>query len=395
MDPIPIHLAAPSTTNETLEQIIVAKNLFLASLTLIVFDHFLTIRSEVVYVWQRPKTFVLWLFLAIRYYAILALLVVAVGYFSPVISGTTCLHWSLFLPLGITMPLSIGPSILLSVRVYAMYGRSKYIAAGLGTILCAQFAAGLWQYTVKGGRVAPDPLNNYLFHYCIYLPPASLGSVSSMYVFIDLSFNTLLFGLTLGRTFFVYWRQKNVKDASSLLKTLAGNGAMYFGVIFCTNLGWALMILLAPTGLRGVFSQPTAALTTIMMSRITLNLRSTGTRRISYLPPPLTGNYTRKTTDVDYEGGHGARGGGNGGLYPLEVLTNQTHTRASRMSKSGIGSSIRFERLPPSPISPTFSMGGRSSIRSYGGGYAGYPPPPPSPGILITSHTETFADVDV
>jgi len=386
----PVNFVAPSTTNETLEQIIVAKNLFLASLTLIIFDHLLTLRSEVLYVWKRQKTFVLWLFLIIRYYAIIALTIVAIGYFSPIISGTKCLHWSLFLPLGITMPLSIGPSILLSVRVYAMYGRSKVILAGLGTILCAQFAAGLWQYTVKGGRVAPDPINNYLYHYCIYLPPASIGSVSSMYVFIELSFNTLLFALTLGRTFFVYWHQRNFKDASSLLKTLAGNGAMYFGVIFCLNLGWALMILLAPTGLRGVFSQPTAALTTIMMSRITLNLRSSGSRRVSYAAPRLS--YLRKTTDAG-----DSEQGPNG--YPLEVITNQA--RASRMSRTGLASSIRFG-LPPSPLSPNFSVGGRSSMRSgYGGhgGYgpgSGYPPPPPSPGILITSHTETFADgVDV
>jgi len=323
------------------------------------------------------------LFIAIRYYAIIALSIVGIGYFSTIISGSTCLHWSLFLPLGITMPLSIGPSILLSVRVYAMYGRSKYILAGLGTVLAAQFAAGLWQYTLRGGRVAPDPINNYEFHYCIYLPPASLGSVSAMYVFFDLSFNTLLFALTLGRTFFVYWHQRNVKDASSLLKTLAGNGAMYFGVIFCLNLSWALMILFAPTGLRGVFSQPTAALTTIMMSRITLNLRSSGSRR-SYITP-RAGGYIRKTTDVcsDEDGRS---------MFPLEVITNPNQTRVSRMSRSGIGSSIRFGMLPPSPLSPSFSMGGRGSpsVRSYGG----YPPPP-SPGILITSHTETFADTEV
>lgn len=52
----------------------------------------------------------------IRYYAIVALIVVAYGYFSTAISGEKCLHWSLFLPLGITMPLSIGPSILLAIR---------------------------------------------------------------------------------------------------------------------------------------------------------------------------------------------------------------------------------------------------------------------------------------
>jgi hypothetical protein len=113
-----------------------------------------------------------------------------------------------------------------------------------------------------------------------------------------------------------------------------------------------------------------------MMSRITLNLRSSGSRR-SYITP-RAGGYIRKTTDVcsDEDGRS---------MFPLEVITNPNQTRVSRMSRSGVGSSIRFGMLPPSPLSPSFSMGGRGSpsVRSYGG----YPPPP-SPGILITSHTE-------
>jgi len=354
--------AAIPPRNDQLQQIVIAKNLFLASLTLVIFDHMLTLSDEIAYVWRKPKSFVLWLFLAIRYYVMAALTVVSIGYFSPLISGPRCLHWSLFLPLGVTVPLSIGPSILLSVRVYAMYGKSKYILVALGTLLCAQLSAGLWQYTLKGGRVttAPDATDLYRYHYCIYLPPASLGSVSSMYVFFDLSFNTILFVLTLGRTFYVYWQQRNVKNASSLLKTLAGNGAMYFGVIFCTNLGWAIMILLAAPGLRGVLSQPTAALTTIMMSRITLNLRSSGARQ-SYAIPQQRRAYTgpggRKLTGDEVEGG-----------IQLSVLSNR--------APSG------YNRMPTSPRS---------------GGFGPYSPPSSpsisSPGILITSHTETYADL--
>lgn len=165
----PLHLSTttpPSSRHDQFEQIGISKDIFLVAFTLVLFDHMLTLSDEIKYVWKRPKSFVLWLFLAIRYYAIAALIVVSIGYFSPLISGQRCLHWSLFLPLGVTVPLSIGPSTLLSIRVYAMYGRSKYIIVALGTILSAQLAAGLWQYTVKGGRVtvAPDATDLYRYH---------------------------------------------------------------------------------------------------------------------------------------------------------------------------------------------------------------------------------------
>ena len=67
--------------------------------------------------------------------------------------------------------------------VYAIYNRNKVILYGLSASLLFQTIAGLWQYTVRGGRresrvlgirtqsltgtnasAAPDPLDNYEFH---------------------------------------------------------------------------------------------------------------------------------------------------------------------------------------------------------------------------------------
>lgn len=75
----------------------------------------------------------------------------------------------LFLPLGITMPLTILPGILMLIRsastlplsfplevntstfsVYALYNRNRLILFGLSTSLVLQTVAGLWQYTVSG-----------------------------------------------------------------------------------------------------------------------------------------------------------------------------------------------------------------------------------------------------
>lgn len=368
-----------SPPQETLAQIVTVKNVFLAAISMLVLDHLLTLSLEIEYVWKRQKSFPLWLFVAIRYYALAALSIVAMGFFAPAISGNVCQHWAQFLPLGITMPLSIGPSCLLILRVYAMYGRSKYILFGLGTILCAQFAAGLWQYTVKGGSYSPDPINNYDFHYCVYLPPKSLGSVASMYVFIELSFNTLLFLLTVGRAFFVFYRQRGMRNPSSLMTALAANGTMYYGVIFCSNLSWAIEILTAPTGLRAASSMLTSALTTIMMSRITLNLRSSASQTVTYANPPsaISGYRIGKTTNAGDI--YSVEADGSGSSYPLEVISNKSPIQ-SRFSDTG--------------LSP--GKGGQpNSVRGYGYNFFEPPPSPMSASPGMTPHTErAFVDFD-
>ncbi|TFY66490.1 hypothetical protein EVG20_g4603 [Dentipellis fragilis] len=112
-------------------------------------------------------------------------------------------------------------------RVYALYNRSKLIFAGLSTFLLAQTAAGIWQGTVPGGTPVPDPVNNYEFHICLYAPPVKIA-------------------------------------------------------IFSMNLTWVIMIFQAPPGLRDIAAMPASCVTTVMICRITLNLRTT-----AYGPPQL------------------------------------------------------------------------------------------------------------
>lgn len=58
-----------------------------------------------------------------------------------------------------------------SFSIYALYNRNRWILGGLLAYLLAQTGAGLWQYTVHGASPAPLTIDNYEFHFCIYLPP--------------------------------------------------------------------------------------------------------------------------------------------------------------------------------------------------------------------------------
>jgi len=142
-----------------------------------------------------------------------------------------------------------------------------------------QTIAGLWEYTVRGGRPAPDPLDNYEYHFCVYLPPKRIGHLSIMYVSWELGYDALVFLLTISRTIYMHWRHQGVTSTAAGRPGLVGNlvrdGAVYFGCIFSMNLMWVVMILHAPTGLRALAAIPSSCVNTVMVCRITLNLRTT------------------------------------------------------------------------------------------------------------------------
>lgn len=262
-----------------LKQIQIGKYCFLGAYTMLLYDHLLTLPEEIHTVWKKKKTFPLYLFIVVRYYALFAISVVAFGYFSAAMTRSRCGHWMSFLPLGVTMPLTIFPGMLMLIRVYALYNRNKIILYVLSTSLLLQTVAGLWQYTVRGGKPAPLPLDNYEYHFCIYLPPKRIGHLSTMYVSWELGYDTLVFFLTVVRTVYMHWRHQGIISASEgkpgLISNLVRDGAFYFGCIFSMHLMWVIMILHAPTGLRAIASIPSACVNTVMVCRITLNLRTT------------------------------------------------------------------------------------------------------------------------
>ncbi|KAI0084423.1 hypothetical protein BDY19DRAFT_539233 [Irpex rosettiformis] len=214
----------------------------------------------------RLWVLVSWIFILARYYSVLAMIAVSVGYFSPAMTRERCDKWMFFLPLGVTVPLSLLPSILMSLRVWAMYTANRLLLSFLLLYIAGQTAAGLWQYTVPGATPAPDPLDNYEFHFCIYLPPKKIGHLSIMYVSMEVAFDSIIFLLTISRTIYMHHHRRREFARSgynedvpfrgwTLLDSLVKDGALYFAAIFSINLTWVIMILHAPTGLRAIAGQ--------------------------------------------------------------------------------------------------------------------------------------------
>ncbi|KAI0687812.1 hypothetical protein BC835DRAFT_377258 [Cytidiella melzeri] len=285
-------MEATPATQETLRDIAVGKFFFLAGFCVLVYDHILTFPQEIEVIWKRKKTFLSCVFLLVRYYSVLAMIVVFFGYFSTDMTREQCAQWMLFLPLGVTVPLSVLPSFLMSIRVWAMYTANRTLLILLLLYLAAQTAAGLWQYTVPGGTPAPDPVDNYQYHFCVYLPPKKIGHFSIMFVSMEVAFDCLVFLLTASRTVYMHYHRRREFAQSewttglrfrgwTLLESLVKDGALYFAAIFSINFTWVIMILYAPTGLRAIAGQPSACLMATIVCRITMNLRTT-----AYASPP-------------------------------------------------------------------------------------------------------------
>ncbi|KAI0686834.1 hypothetical protein BC835DRAFT_1529943 [Cytidiella melzeri] len=185
------------------------------------------------------------------------MIVVFFGYFSTDMTREQCAQWMLFLPLGVTVPLSVLPSFLMSIRyniafaplqsiailnplhrVWAMYTANRTLLILLLLYLAAQTAAGLWQYTVPGSTPAPDLVNNYQYHFCVYLPPKKMH-FSIMFVSMEVAFDCLVFLLTASRTVYMHYHcQREFAQSEwttglrfrrwTLLESLVKDGALYF-----------------------------------------------------------------------------------------------------------------------------------------------------------------------
>ncbi|KAA1477726.1 hypothetical protein DENSPDRAFT_620714 [Dentipellis sp. KUC8613] len=261
-------------TAEALQQILWTKYLFAAALTMLMYDHILSFSTEVETIWTKKKTYPAIFFLTFRYYASLAMVVVSIGFFSTAMTPERCQRWVLFYPLGITLLFALFPSIIMLMRVYALYNRSKLILGGLGIILLIQTIFGIWQTATAGKAHVPDPIDNYDFHLCLYTPRKAEGRASEVFALLSLGYDGLVFFLTLGRTIYVFWtRQGRGLGSHALVKNLIRDGALYFAVISSLNLFWTMVIFYAPAGLKGVGVIPSACVTAVVICRITLNLR--------------------------------------------------------------------------------------------------------------------------
>ncbi|OCB86876.1 hypothetical protein A7U60_g6049 [Sanghuangporus baumii] len=230
--------------------------------------------------------------------------------------------------------------VLLIMRVYAFYQRKAWtlwVTIPLGTVAIGISAWSLAQ--VRTINLSFGPQN--LFRACV---PAELQTrvVFKASWFISGTFDTLIFVLTVYKTWSLCREHRQIGLQSKLSRLLMRDGAMYYGILAITNLVNVVFFL---TDENTFFEQSAGSnsvlshtLTSTLLSRLVLNLREAGAKpesdvtrfstRLSIVPPE----------DIM--------------LVPASTFSNSTATRSSdyTWSSSGggttVGSSIIKQKTP-------------------------------------------------
>ncbi|KZP23494.1 hypothetical protein FIBSPDRAFT_952015 [Athelia psychrophila] len=174
--------------------------------------------------------------------------------------------------------------ILLIARVYAMYGRSRWIVILFLIIAVITITLGCWSVLT-----IPDPrtVDSMVFYDgCHGALDQKQGARLALAWIGQLCFDALVFVLTLYKSF-VIRRSKN----KTLVGTLLRDGTLYFAVMTAVNLGNILTFVTAPPLTKGAASIFTNTISATMMSRLMLNLRN----------PKMAGLYSGRTPELGAE----------------------------------------------------------------------------------------------
>ncbi|KAF7357400.1 hypothetical protein MSAN_01336000 [Mycena sanguinolenta] len=293
-----------------------SRYVFLAGFVILVYDHLLTLKDEVKYVWStklRPST--CW-FLAMRYTGLVGNITVAMWHFADVSqefdyslafkevssftpvplmlnhSTDSCVNlqwaWTFLIVL-----LETFIEVTLAIRVYAMYGLNRWI---LGILLSAAgfiLASGMLAMVDFG----KDPNRHDLmtaFNGCATILPRSSAVLPAAVWEATVMCDILVFVLTVRKAFIQ--RRSDMMFSGSLIQRMATDGSMYFGIIILSNLANVMSFYLGDALIAGFLSWFTTSLSLTLLSRLMLNLHDVGSVRFRTIDHDHT-----TTTDHDHE----------------------------------------------------------------------------------------------
>ncbi|KAF8526754.1 hypothetical protein JB92DRAFT_2871455 [Gautieria morchelliformis] len=264
----------------SVEDIIVLGGQFLA---LMVCEHLLTLGDEVRLYFSTPATssrqlLAGFLFFVTRYFVPICL---------SVITAAATTKWGeavCLVPIG-SFCKTVGPlelafftvvliasSILLLLRVYALYNRNKWILGYLSSVILIQFAVCILLSALSDHGLLPmPPIDIPVFQGCLYPPPVRLKNGTLAPVIVEIAYDVSIIGLIMAKG----WKDRSLnglRDRGGILRIIVKDGIIYFLVIFSTMFIWLCMGLFAPVTPALVTDGSANSLVSIMINRLTINL---------------------------------------------------------------------------------------------------------------------------
>jgi len=241
-----------------------------AAVMILIYDHIITFPDEVELVWKGRWNLGKVLFIWNRYYYLAFLLAAQSIDLNNTASNEFCLRWGQIHP-WLAIASSATVEFILSFRVWALYGKARWMTVFLGLLFLAEMSSLIAITAVTltnvGVLARPGPfLAGCLatgvpsFFWTIFIPP----TVSSC----------ILFGLTLARTIKTVWDMGF--GHAPLVSLFLRDGTTYFAFIFMTLLINTLMFVLARPTLSPLALSFCYSIPCVMSSRLLLNVRDTG-----------------------------------------------------------------------------------------------------------------------
>ncbi|EIN05421.1 hypothetical protein PUNSTDRAFT_54835 [Punctularia strigosozonata HHB-11173 SS5] len=258
-----------------LEHIVSVAQTYVACTTsILVWDWLACLPQEYRYIWKSRWTPIKCLYLMVRYYTFVVLVVTDVWFFASW-SEADCARDLRILP-GMAVLIDFCVELVLALRVFALYDHDKRIAALLGTLLAAflgvMIAVPILAFDYTRLPSWPGP--------CLVTGKASIAGPKFIIAFYaaPMAFDFTVTALTLYRAFF----HVSLKHtSSSLIKTFIRDGVFYFLAISTLNLINVIFFVQRNKSIQSLNAPMSIQLSTVLSCRLILNLRATRDRHPS------------------------------------------------------------------------------------------------------------------
>lgn len=244
--------------------------------TIFIYDYMLTFGEEIDRFWTEPRlSWTLVFFIANRYLTLFGRIPAFVANFLQVNGepySHICKH--LLLTDEFTMGLvQITGAVVMTIRVYAIYDKSRRVLYLLLSTMVITIAIGCYALLVKSSNSLQT----------VSVPPQGcLRSISSQdaprYAAAwggQLIFDAMVFGLTLRKLF-----SMQCAGRRSVVDVLLRDGAMYFAVMTVINTANITALLVAQPSLKSVLTSPTNMICSTMISRLMMNIRNSANESV-------------------------------------------------------------------------------------------------------------------
>ncbi|PPQ80281.1 hypothetical protein CVT24_000425, partial [Panaeolus cyanescens] len=237
---------------EELDSIDTNHYISLISFTILVYDYFLTLHLEVERFWGLPLCFN-WaaaFFFLNRYMNT-----------HPRLKCHELQTYHQYIAIAVQVVVAA----MLIMRMYALYERSRRVLALYLTVSVSVVGVACW--AVLGGKMNTNPPDIIVDVGCGVTLTHSQAIRLAVAWSGMLVFDSLVFGMTL-------YKSLTLPRTIDLLSLLLRDGAIYFGVMIASNIANILTFILGGPFTRGVATTFTNIISSVMISRLMLNLRA-------------------------------------------------------------------------------------------------------------------------